>query len=185
MRVIVGGIGYHNLRDHSVGGAVVERLMGRAWPDGVVVEDLSYNPVAVVHRLEDEPPDRRFQRAVFVGAVARGARATGTVTSYRWDGALPSPERVQDAVAEAVTGVIALDNTLVVARQFGALPEEVVVVEVEPGVEEFGDTFTPAVAEVFDRICTLVATLVTDGTAAARLPEAPLGGGALPRVSVQ
>lgn len=184
VRVIVGGIGYRNLRDYSVGGAVVDHLMQRILPDSVVVEDLSYNPVAVVQRLEDEPPDRRFQRAVFVGAVARGGRAPGMVTAYRWDGALPTPDRVQDAVAEAITGVIALDNTLIVARQFGATPNEVLVVEVEPGVEEFGETFSPAVAEVFDRLCTLVETLATDAAAAARLPEAPLGGGAVARVRV-
>ena len=58
---------------------------------------------------------------------------------------LPSDEEIQRAVTEAVTGVIALDNTLVVARHFGALPDEVVVVEVEPGVQEFGDTFSDAV----------------------------------------
>lgn len=182
--MIVGGIGYRNLRDHSVGGAVVDRLARRAWPDGVVVEDLSYNPVAVVQRLHDEPPGRRFQRAVLIGAVARGGRPPGSVTAYRWDGALPDAGRVQDAVAEAITGVIALDNTLIVGRQFGALPDKVVVVEVEPGVEAFGDEFSPPVAEAIDAVCTLVATLATDPAALARLPEAPLGGGALPRVKV-
>ena len=38
-------------------------------------------------------------------------------------------------MTEAVTGVIALDNTLVVTRHFGGLPDEVVVIEVEPGVQ--------------------------------------------------
>lgn len=183
MRVIVGGIGYRNLRDHSVGGAVVDRLSRGAWSDGVVVEDLSYNPVAVVQRLHDEPPGRRFQRAVLIGAVARG-RPPGTVTAYRWDGALPDAGRIQDAVAEAITGIIALDNTLIVGRQFGALPDEVVVVEVEPGVEAFGEDFSPPVAEAIDAVCTFVTTLATDPAAPARLPEAPLGGGALPRVKV-
>ncbi|HWN14687.1 MAG TPA: hypothetical protein VNU02_12545, partial [Candidatus Dormibacteraeota bacterium] len=129
MRVIVAGVGYRNLRDHSVGIAVADRLLDRAWGGDVVVEDLSYNPIAVTQRLEDEPPERRFTRAVMVGAVERGSRPPGTVTAYRWDGVLPGDEEIQRAVSEAVTGVIALDNTLVITRHFGGLPEEVVVIE--------------------------------------------------------
>lgn len=175
MRVVVAGIGYRNLRDHSIGVAVVDRLEARPWPADVVVEDLSYNPIAVVQRLEDEPPERRFERAVVVAAVERG-RAPGTVTAYRWDGALPGDEEIQRAVTEAVTGVIVLDNTLIVTQHFAALPAEVLVVEVEPAVHEFGETFSDAVAAVFEAVCELVARLATDAGAAARLPRTPLGG---------
>jgi hydrogenase maturation protease len=186
VRVLVGGIGYRNLRDHSIGVEVVDRLAGRDWPTGVVVEDLSYNPIAVVQRLEDEPPDRRFARAVMVSGVARGdGRPGGTVTCYRWDGVLPPAEDVQRAVTEGVTGVIALDNTLVVGRHFEALPAEVAVVEVEPAVHEFGDGFSPAVAAIFESVCTLVAALATDEAAAARLPRALLGGGAPVAVGIR
>jgi hydrogenase maturation protease len=179
VRVLVGGIGYRNLRDHSIGVAVVDRLGRRDWPAGVVIEDLSYNPIAVVQRLEDEPRDCPFARAVMVSGVARGeGRRGGTVTCYRWDGVLPPAENVQRAVTEGVTGVIALDNTLVVARHFEALPAEVAIVEVEPATHEFGDEFSPAVAAVFERVCALVAELAIDEAAVARLPRAPLGGGA-------
>lgn len=179
VRVIVAGVGYRNLRDHSVGVEVVDRLEADAWPDGVVVEDLSYNPIAVVQRLEDEPPDRRFQRAVIVGAVERSGRAPGTIAVYRWDGVLPVDQEIHRAVTEAVTGVIALDNTLVVTRHFGALPDDVVVVEVEPAVHEFGDTFSELVGRQFETVCQLVRTHATDADAAGRLARAPLGGAAL------
>jgi hypothetical protein len=86
-------------------------------------------------------------------------------------------------VTEAVTGVIAVDNTLVVARHFGALPEDVVVVEVEPAVHEFGDTFSDVIARQLETVCSLVRTYATDGTAVKRLPRAPLGGPALPGVT--
>ncbi|MGH7323908.1 MAG: hydrogenase maturation protease [Candidatus Rokuibacteriota bacterium] len=184
MRVIVAGVGYRNLRDHSIGPAIVDRLLAREWVGDVVVEDLSYNPIAVIQRLEDEPPGRRFARAVVVAGVERG-RAPATITAYRWDGRLPGDEDVQRAVTEAVTGVIALDNTLIVARHFGALPDEVVVVEVEPAVHEFGETFSDDVAAVFDAACEVVATLATDAAAVARLPRAPLGGAALADESVR
>lgn len=176
MRVIVAGVGYRNLRDHSVGIAVVDRLLDHAWSGDVVVEDLSYNPIAVMQRLEDEPPERRFTRAVIVGAVERGNRPPGTVAAYRWDGVLPGDEEIQRAVSEAVTGVIALDNTLVVTRHFGGLPEEVVVIEVEPGVQEFGEELSEPVAGVMDGVCELAVTMATDAGSAARLPRGPLGG---------
>jgi hydrogenase maturation protease len=175
VRILVAGVGYRNLRDHSIGLAVVDRLEAAPLAGDVVVEDLSYNPIAVVQRLEDQPLEQRFARTVVVAGVERG-RMPGTVTAYRWDGALPSADEIHRAVTEAVTGVIALDNTLVVARHFGALPDEVLVVEVEPAVHEFGDVFSEAVARVFDPVCDLVAGLANDAGAAARLPLAPLGG---------
>ncbi len=177
MRVLVAGVGYRDLRDHSVGGAVVDRLAGYPWPHDVCVEDLSYNPVAVVQRLQDEPPDRPFDRAVFVGSVERAGRPAGTVAAYRWDGVLPPAEDIQRAVSEAVTGVIALDNTLVVARHFDALPDDVVVIEVEPADHAFGDGFTDAVAEAFEAACRLATALASGAGAAAALPRRPLGGG--------
>jgi hydrogenase maturation protease len=175
VRVIVGGIGYRNLRDHSAGVEVSDRLARRHWPAGVAVEDLSYNPIAVMQRLEDEPPERAFERAVLVAAVARG-RAPGAVTAYRWDGRLPPDEEIQRAVADAVTGVISLDNTVVVAGHFGAWPPEVVVVEVEPLHHEFGQAFSEPVAGAVEEVCRMVTRLATEVGASAGLPRAPLGG---------
>lgn len=179
MRLLIGGVGYRNLRDHSFGVVVVDALAELAWPEGASVEDISYNPIAVVQRLEDDPPSRRFERAVIIGAAQRGGRDPGTIAVYRWDNALPGPEHIHQAVTEAVTGVIALDNTLVVARHFGGLPPEVIVIEVEPGAHAFGDELTPEVAVAVDRACEIVEWLVHDPSFAARMPEAPLGGGGL------
>ena len=176
MRVIVAGVGYQHLRDHSVGPVVVERLLARAFPGDVVVEDLSYNPIAVMQRLDDEPRERRFERAVFVGAVERGDRAAGAVTAYRWDRGLPDDGEIHRAVTEAVTGVISLDNTLVVTQHFGALPDDVVVIEVEPSLPEFGDAFSEAVARAVDQVCDLVGAVISDPSGATRLPRLPLGG---------
>ncbi len=151
-RVLVGGVGYRNLRDHSVGPLLIERLQSQDWPPGVEIDDLSFGPIAFVQRLQDLEP---YDRIVFVGAVARG-RVRGEVYRYRWDGILPDAEEIQARVAEAVTGVISLDNLLIIAGYFGVLPEEVVLVEIEPVVEEWGDTFTPLVAQVLPHAESLV-----------------------------
>jgi hydrogenase maturation protease len=179
MRVLVGGIGYRNLRDQSFGVKVVEALAGRQWPEGVSVEDISYGPIAVVQRLEDDSPSRRFERAVIVSAVERAGRAPGALTVYRWDGALPGADEIQAAVSEAVTGVIAMDNTLIIGGHFAALPPEVMIVEVQPATGECGDDFSDVVAGVFPDACEIVVRAATDASFAAGVPELPLGGGAL------
>jgi hydrogenase maturation protease len=149
--VLVGGIGYRNLRDGSVGIHVIERLAGRV-ADGVEVEDVSYHPVGLSQNLQDRPP---YDRVVLVAAVARG-RAPGTVTDYRWDGQLPDDEQIQARVSEAVTGVISLDNTLVVCGALGGFPEDVRVVEVEPASEEWGEELSPEIEERLPEIAEAV-----------------------------
>ncbi len=182
MRVLIAGVGYRNLSDHSFGVAMTDGLAGRSWPGEVAVEDLSFNPIAVVQRLEDEPPERRFDLGIFVGAAARAGRAPGTLGIYRWDGVLPSDDRIQSAVTEGVTGVISLDNTLLVARYWNALPVTLVVIEVEPLDEACGDAFSPAVAAAFEQGEHLIVALASDPSLAATIPQLPLGGGAPPPV---
>jgi hydrogenase maturation protease len=140
VRVLVGGVGYRFLRDGALGPYMADTLASRAG-NGVEVEDLGYHPIGFTQNL-DERPD--YDRIVFVAAVARG-RTPGTVESYRWDHVLPSPKEVQDRVSEAVTGVISLDNLLIVSEAFNALPADVRVVEAEPADENWGEGFSPEV----------------------------------------
>ncbi len=140
MRVLVGGVGYRYLRDGAVGPYMADRLEAGA-TNGVEVEDLGYHPVGFTQNLQDRPA---YDRIVLVGAIARG-REPGTVTAYRWDRVLPSPKEIQERVTEAVTGVISLDNLLIVTEAFGAFPEDVRVVEIEPADEGWGDGFSPEI----------------------------------------
>lgn len=176
-RVLIAGVGYRNLRDHSVGPLMVDRLEPRSWRGEVSVEDLSFGPIAVVQRLQDDPPERRFDLAIFVAGLPRPPwREPGSVTCYRWDGVLPDPEEIQRAVTEAVTGVIALDNTLTVCGHFQVLPPQVVVVEVEPLVHEFGEEFTAPVARAFDEARERIISLAESPDRVAGLPVRALGG---------
>jgi hypothetical protein len=83
---------------------------------------------------------------VLVGSVERG-RDPGTVEAYRWDGDLPPRDEIQARVSEAVTGVISLDNTLIVCGALGGLPGDVRVVEVEPEDQGWGDGFSRTIEE--------------------------------------
>ena len=142
LRALIGGIGYRNLRDGSIGLHVIERLADRAG-DGLEVEDVSYHPVGLSQNLQERPD---YDRVILVGAVARG-RSPGTISAYRWDGVLPDEREIQTRVSEAVTGVISLDNTLVVCGALGGLPDDVRVVEVEPASEDWGEELSPAIEE--------------------------------------
>lgn len=178
-RVLIAGVGYRNLRDHSVGPLMVDRLAGRAFGGtaAVSVEDLSFGPIAVVQRLEDDLPDNPFDLAIFVAGYPRAPlREPGTLVCYRWDGVLPDADEVQRAVTEAVTGVIALDNTLTVCGHFRVLPREVVVVEIEPLIHEFGDDLSLPVAAAFDQAHDLVVRLAEDTESVHELPLRALGG---------
>ncbi len=176
-RVLIAGVGYRNLRDHSVGPLMVDRLEARSWQGNVSVEDLSFGPIAVVQRLQDDPPERSFGLAIFVAGLPRPPlREPGSVTCYRWDGVLPGNEEIQRAVTEAVTGVIALDNTLTVCGHFQVLPPVVVVVEVEPVVHEFGEEFTEPVARAFEEAHDLIVSLAEHPDRVAGLPVRALGG---------
>ncbi len=140
MRVLVGGVGYRFLRDNALGLYMSDKLAARAG-NGIEVEDLGYHPIGFTQNLEERPD---YDRIVFVSAVARG-RPPGTVEAYRYDHVLPSDKEIQERVSEAVTGVISLDNLLIVSEAFRALPEDVRVVETEPADEGWGEGFSPEI----------------------------------------
>lgn len=176
MRTLIGGVGARDHSDHAIGPLISDRLTHDApiVAAHVVVEDLSFDPTAVAQRLNEEWP--RFERVIFVGAVAR-SRPAGTVDAYRWDGELPSDDRMQTAFDGADAGVVSLENTLLVLKQLGDLPDDVIVVEVEPdSAASANDELSPVVAAALERARTLVRRFATNSHAAAALPRAALGG---------
>lgn len=157
-RVLVGTVGYHNLRDYSIGPKLLPRLLAIDWPDGVEVDEMNWGPIAIVQHFEALPEP--YDRVVFLSAMP-GGRPPGTVTLRRWLGGLPSAQEIQDRVSEAVTGVISLENLLIVGEYFGIWPQEVLVVDVEPGLQEAGDTFTPAVEAALPAVISTVQQAAT------------------------
>ncbi len=153
MRTLIAGVGYFNQGDLSAGPLLVPLLQQEAWPPQVEVEDLSYGPIAVVHRLQEAEP--RHRRLVCLGAMHRGLPGA-EVTCYRWHGVLPSPAEVQQRIGEALSGVVDLVNLLVIAQQFDALPPEVFVVEVQPVQLDHGLEPSPELAASFPALRRMV-----------------------------
>jgi len=160
MHVLIAGVGYQFLRDLSVGPVLVPQLQQLTWPEGVEVDDWSFGPIAVVQRLQDRPG--YYDRIVFLSATQRG-RPPGTVTCTRWTGDLPDADEIQQRVGEAVTGVINVENTLIITTYFGVLPPEVFVVEVEPQDTGWGADFTPCVQAALPAVIGTVRRVALDG----------------------
>ena len=157
-KILIAGVGYRNLRDLSLGPVLTDRLSQDAWPQGVEVEDLSYGPIGVMHNLDERGP---YARIIFVAGVRRD-RQPGGMYCYRWEHQLPDPEEVQARVAEAVTGVISLDNLLIIATYFGKLPRDVRVIEVEAADASWGEGFTPQVERAVPKVIDAIWSCVTE-----------------------
>ncbi|MCA1632898.1 MAG: hydrogenase maturation protease [Acidobacteria bacterium] len=157
MMVLVSGIGYSNQSDFSFGRVLYGEMAEMSWPEHVHVEDLNFGPIMIYQWLEESPV--KFDKVVLVSAAKRG-REPGTLEVYPWDGVLPDAAGIQACVEEAITGVISLDNLLVVCKHFGVLPEDVTIIEIEPQKEDFGLEFSPAVAARVEEAIELVRTEV-------------------------
>ncbi len=160
-KVLVGTVGYHLLSNHSVGPVLLPRLKKLAWPEGIVVEELNWGPIAVVQQLEDlEIP---YERVVFLIAVARPGREIGQVSIFQWAGGLPDERQIQACVGDAATGVISIDNLLVIGEYFKVWPKEVYLVDVEPGPEIAGEHLTTEVAVRVPDIVSTVQRIALEG----------------------
>jgi len=137
--MLLAGVGYSHLSDLSFGPLLVERLQELSWPEEVRIEDFSFGPIGVLMRLEDEPV--RYTHAIFAGAMERD-RTPGTLNIYTWEGGPADPEHVQARIAEAVTGVISLENLLIIMDHFKALPASTTVIELEPVEQGWGMDMT-------------------------------------------
>lgn len=142
-RVLIGGVGYRWQSDASVGLVATDELTRLNWPPEIEVSDLGYGAIYVAQDLADAQPP--YDRVILLAGTARD-RESARLYRFEWDGRLPDPEEIQARIGEAGAGVIDLDHLLIIAQYFEALPDDVVVFEVEP-VESFGgEALSPAVS---------------------------------------
>ena len=164
-RALVGGFGKPGMRDLDFGRQVVDCLQQLDWPDGVVVEDLSCAVPLVLHRLQELRP----ATVVLLGAVHRGLDRPGTLRRYRVDPGPSDPAQVHRGLEESISGLADLDHTLAVARHWGNLPADTVVIEVEPAETTFGLGFSEELAACIDPILDMVREELGDVVAGAGL----------------
>jgi len=139
MRILIAGLGYANMSDYSFGDRLIALMKKRTLPEGVEVDDWSYGPIFITHSLAERAP---YDRLILVAAVDR-EKAPGTVTRSRWTHELPPKVEIQARIIEAATGVISLENLLVVGTHFEKFPADVIAIELQPVHEEFGSDLSP------------------------------------------
>lgn len=160
-KVLVGTVGYHLLGNHSVGPILLSRLREREWPDGIFVDELNWGPIAVIQQLQSMKIP--YDRIVLLVAIERPGREIGEVNIFQWKGGLPDEKQIQACVGDAATGVISVDNLLVIGEYFKVWPEEVYLVDVEPGPEIAGEHLTTEVAVQVPEILNMVHHIAIEG----------------------
>lgn len=136
-RILIGIVGYCQfVRGHPLGPGLMARLQAGPWPEPVEIRELNWGPIAIVQEVQASAD--KYDRVVLVGAVDRGL-AAGTVSCRRWQGRVQDLDAVQRRVFEAVTGVVGVDNMLVIGAHFGIWPDQLFSVEVQLPDSCFGD----------------------------------------------
>jgi hydrogenase maturation protease len=164
-RVLVGGVGYRWFGDASFGLLASDALAALDWPAGVDVQDLGYGALHVALDLADADPP--YDRVVLLAVTERG-REPGRLYRFTYDPTVPGAEEVQARMHEAGAGVIDLDHLLVIGRHFGALPDDVLAVELEPHPGTTGDRLSSEAEALLPEAVELVRRAVL---APARVPS--------------
>jgi hypothetical protein len=50
-KTFIGTVGYHNLRNHSIGPALLPKLQKMQWNEGVDVDEFNLGPIATVQKF--------------------------------------------------------------------------------------------------------------------------------------
>lgn len=129
--IALGLVGYYQfIRGYPLGPELKERLDVLDWPEhDVEIKEMNWGPVAIVQDFQANATV--YDRIVLISAVQRGGKPTGTVTCRQWTAGALEVLAVQDRIFEAVTGIISVDNLLVIGENFGIWPKELIVIEVE------------------------------------------------------
>ncbi len=143
LRVLIGGVGYRWQRDTSFGLIVSDELSQLDWPPGIEVADLGYGAIYVARDLADAQPP--YDRVILLTGITRG-RTPGQIYRTQWDGGAPDLDDIVARMREAGAGVIDPDHLLVIAQHFSALPDDVVVIELEPVDVTGGEGLSPEAA---------------------------------------
>lgn len=151
LTTLVGGVGQLYQGDLDLGRRAADRLGQEDLGETARVEELTYGAVAVAQRLEEARPGT----LILVGAETRGD-APATVRRRRVDEADVDMATAQGAVADAITGYVAIDLVVDVAAALGALPPRTVSIEVEPVATEPSERLTPAAEEALEQALDLV-----------------------------
>ncbi|TRM76995.1 hypothetical protein DMP16_07135 [Sulfolobus sp. B1] len=126
---LIGGIGYHRLSDYGIGPLIVDILKNLNLPNNILIEDLSYNAVAVYHRLNEINVDE----IILVGAIKKMEKL-GKIHIYHLDEInLIEQDKIQELIGESVSGSVDINAIIYFLKYFANedLRRKIKVIEVE------------------------------------------------------
>ena len=149
-KVLIGVVGFSPLVEaFPLGPRLMRRLEAGPWPEvEATVENMTWSPIHIVQRFQDS--SLAADRVVLVGA-ADVCRDPGRIACHHWQGGSLPPQVLQERVYEAVTGIVSLDNTLMIGEHFGVWPKEVLTVELEMSPQTFGEIVMAEAEAAADR----------------------------------
>lgn len=153
MVVLVGGVSELYQGDLDLGRRAAELLAAERFGDHVMVEDLHYGAIGVVHRLAELAPST----FILIGAKQRG-RHPGTVERYHAERPQQTADETQIAVGHAVVGYVDTDLIVEVAAGLAALPARTIVIDAEPGQVEVCEQLSPAGEAALQQVVALART---------------------------
>ena len=135
---LIGIVGYTPVLDcYPLGPRLMSKLE-RSFDDrsDIAIENMTWGPIHIVQRFQD-PDVTPPKRLILIGSAAT-SRKPGEVKVYRWAGG-PLPDLVvQERIYEAVTGIVDIENTLVIGDHFGIWPAACFSIEVDMQADAFG-----------------------------------------------
>ena len=136
--VMVGIVGYSAVvESYPLGPKLLEELENIFGDNpNVILENFTWSPVHIVQRLQGGEMTRP-DRIVLVG-LAAGSSKPGTVAVHRWVGGTQPEAKVQERIYEAMTGIVDLENTLMIGSYFNVWPDECLTVEADLAPDTFG-----------------------------------------------
>jgi hypothetical protein len=135
---LIGIVGYTPVLDVFPLGRPLLDMLRRRLPadESIAIENMTWSPLHIVQQFQD-PRTVPLERLVLVGAAAISVEP-GRVRALHWRGGKLPDQCVQDRIYEAVTGIVDIENTLVIGEHFGVWPTECFVVEADMPANTFG-----------------------------------------------
>ncbi|MFC4439107.1 MULTISPECIES: hypothetical protein [Natrialbaceae] len=171
--VLVAGVGYPLLGDLALGTVVAYRVLEWDLP-GVAVADCSHTPIAAYQTIDEGA----YETVILVGTEKRGgelndgepSESPGTVREYDPAAFEVSDDDLVARIGECAMGSNTVENVVVIANAFDALPADTRILTVEPGYDSWGMTvaeFTDPVEETLEDVLKRVLESVEDALAEA------------------
>ena len=137
-KILIGIVGYSPVLDsYPLGPNLMNNLKERDWANiNVDVQNMTWSPIHITQRLQENKLE--FDRVVLVGSKTISTNP-GRVESYKWKSKKVDEIKIQERIFEGVTGVVTLENSLVIGDYFKIWTKEVCTVEVDLPGEVFGD----------------------------------------------